>query len=128
MSTSLPFHAFGIQGFQLKKSEFANGNVVFRLEQDRHNLGCSICKSSRAIARGKRDGTFRSIPIGTKKTFVALPRRRMERMECGAIRPINLNFAEPRKRHARAFRRYALSLLEFSTVKDVVNRREPVGI
>jgi len=48
----------------------------------------------------------------------------VECSECRAIRPINLNFAESRKRHTRAFRRYALSLLEFSTIKDVANHLE----
>ncbi len=121
MSTSLLFHAFGVQGFQLKKTEFTDGNVLFHLKQDRHNLRCSVCKSSHVICRGKRDRIFRSIPIGNKKTFLAVPHQRVECTECGAIRPINLNFAESRKRHTRAFRRYALSLLEFSTIKDVAN-------
>jgi transposase len=44
MSTSLLFHAFGVQGFQLKKTDFANGNVEFHLSQDRHNLRCPNVK------------------------------------------------------------------------------------
>ncbi len=121
MSTSLLFHAFGIQGFQLKKTEFANGNIIFHLSQDPHNLRCSGCKSSRVIKRGKRVRTLRSIPIGNKKTFIEVPHQRVKCLECGVLRYINLKFAEPKKQHTRAFRRYALSLLEFSTIKDVAD-------
>jgi len=121
MSTSLLFHAFGIQGFQLKSTEFTNGNVMFHLSQDPYNLRCPECKSSKVIRRGKRNRTLRSIPIGNKKTFIEVPHQRVECLECGVLRYINLKFAEPKKQHTRAFRRYALSLLEFSTIKDVAN-------
>lgn len=121
MSTSLLFQAFGVQGFQLKKTEFKNGNVIFHLSQDRHSLRCPECKSSHVVCRGKRDRTFRSIPIGNKKTFIVAPHQRVECSECGCIRYVRFNFAEPKKQHTRAFRRYALSLLKFSTIKDVAN-------
>ncbi len=121
MSTSLLFHAFGVKGFQLKKTEFKNGEVVFYLDQDPHELRCSLFKSTKVLRRGKRERKVTSVPIGKKKTFISFPHQRVECIECGAIRYVKVNFVEKNKQHTRSFKNFAVNLLRFSTIKDVAN-------
>jgi len=73
MSTSLLFHAFGIRGYQLQKTEYAEGKVDFHIIQDKHNLRCPTCKSAKVICRGKRERTFKSVPIGNRHVLIVLP-------------------------------------------------------
>jgi len=119
MSTSLLFHAFGIRGYQLQKTEFSEGNVYFHITQDRNNLRCPVCKSSKVICRGKKIRTFKSVPIGHHKTFIVLPVQRVFCDECTSIGSVQIQFAEQKKRFTRAFKQYALSLLRYCTIKDV---------
>ncbi len=83
MSTSLLFHGFGIRGYQQKKTEFLDGDVYFHIVQEKHNLRCPVCRSSKVIRRGSRPRTFRSLTIGSKHTFIVLPYQRVSCEECG---------------------------------------------
>jgi len=119
MSTSLLFHAFGIRGYQLQKTEFLEGKVYFHITQDKNNLRCPACKSSKVICRGKQTRIFKSVPIGNKHTLIVLPVQRVCCEECNTIGNVQIQFAEKKKRYTRAFKQYALSLLRHSTIKDV---------
>ena len=119
MSTSLMFHGFGIRGYQLQKTEYKKGNIYFHITQDKHNLRCPVCKSPRIIRKGFRLREFRSVPIGNKKTFIVLPAPRIYCSECDRHHYVKISFAEPKRRYTHAFKHYAISLLQFSTVQDV---------
>ena len=121
MSTTLLFHAFGIRGYQYVKTDYSNGSVTFHISQDRHNPRCPVCRSPRLICRGKRVGTFRSVPIGNKKTFIVLPVQRVFCTECEAVSYVKVKFAERKKRYTRSFKQYALTLLKHSTIQDVAH-------
>jgi transposase len=121
MSTTLLFHAFGIRGYQYVKSEFSKGAVTFYISQDRHNLRCPVCQSSRLKCRGKRIRKFRSVPIGNKKTFIVLPVQRVFCSECENVSYVKVNFAQRKKRYTRSFQQYALTLLRHSTIQDVAH-------
>ena len=45
MSTSLLYHAFGIWGYVYTRTEYKNGNVTFRIHQERRTYRCSSCSS-----------------------------------------------------------------------------------
>lgn len=119
MSTSLLFHSFGIRGYQLKRYEFSKGNVYIHIKQDKHNLRCAHCKSSKVIRRGTRTRTFRSVPIGLKATFIVLNSQRVFCNDCQRYGYVQISFADTMKRYTRSFRQYALALLRHSTVLDV---------
>jgi transposase len=121
MSTSLMFHALGVKGFQLQRTDFSSGEITFHLSQDPLNLRCPICRSSKVLRRGKRKRRIRSVPIGSKMTFISFQHQRVACLECNVIRYIKVNFVAKNKQHTRAFKNYALSLLRFSTIKDVAN-------
>ncbi len=120
-TTSLMFYGFGVSGFQLQNTDYSNGEITFNLYQDKHNLRCSVCHSSKVKRRGKRYRKLRSVPIGNKPTFIAFHHQRVECEECNNIRYVKVNFVEKEKQHTRSFKNFALTLLRFSTVKHVAN-------
>ena len=120
-TTSLMFHGFGVSGFQLQNTDYSNGEITFNLSQDKYNLRCSVCHSSKVKRRGKRYRKLRSVPIGNKPTFIAFHHQRIECEECNSVRYVKVNFVEKEKQHTRNFKNYALTLLRFSTVKHVAN-------
>lgn len=62
---------------------------------------------------------WRTVPIGSRSTWVAMSVARVECQECFARRRVGVAFAEPHKHHTRAFERYVAGLLRFMTPQDV---------
>jgi transposase len=118
MSTSLLYHAFGLRGYRYVSTTYAEGHVVFRIEPQPEKLRCCECGSQQVIRRGGLLRRFRSVPIGGKGVWFELLVPRVG-CACGAVRQIALGFAEPLRRHTKAFARYALDLLRSMTIQDV---------
>lgn len=119
MSTSFLYHAFGIRGYEYVRTEYPDGRVIFTIAQDPHDCRCPACGSRDVIARGSAQRTFRSLPIGSRPTAVVLPIPRVECRDCGAVRQVEVSFADPRRSYTKSFERYALELLRHMTIKDV---------
>ena len=119
MSTSLLYHGFGVRGYRHVKTEYTKGEVVFTIEQPRESLRCPVCGSADVIGRGQNVRRFRTVPIGSKPVYLVLPVPRVGCRDCGAIRQVKIGFADRRVSYTRAFRRYALELSRYMTVKDV---------
>lgn len=119
MSTSFLYHAFGIRGYEYVRTEYPDGQVIFTIAQDPHDCRCPACGSRNVISRGSTERTFRSLPIGSRPTAIVLPVPRVECRDCGAVRQVEVSFADPRRSYTRAFERYALELLRHMTIKDV---------
>lgn len=118
MSTSLLYHAFALRGYRYLSTSYFEGHVVFRIEAKPEDLRCSVCGSREVIRRGGSYRTFRTVPIGGKGVLIVLQVPRLG-CACGAVRQAELGFAEPRRRHTKAFARYALDLLRCMTIQDV---------
>jgi transposase len=118
MSTSLLYHAFGLRGYRYVSTSYLEGHVVFRIEAQPEAFRCSACGSREVIRRGSNYRTFRSVPIGRKGVLIGVEVPRLG-CACGAVRQAELGFAEPRRRHTKAFARYALDLLRCMTIQDV---------
>ena len=119
MSTSLLYHAFGIRGYTYLKSTYEEGKVIFTLGQERDDLRCAICGSRRVVRRGFQSRLFRSLPIGTRAVQVVLDVPRIGCMDCGAVRQVDVNFADVRRSYTKAFERYVLELSRHMTIQDV---------
>ena len=119
MSTSLLYHAFGIRGYQYTRTEYLGGQVIFTIHQDYGTCRCSSCGSSQVIGRGQVVRRFRALPIGGRATFVVLPIPRVECQVCGAVRQVEVSFADPRRSYTSSFERYALELGRRMTIRDV---------
>jgi transposase len=118
MSTSLLYHAFGIRGYHHVRTDFFEGEVVFRIEQERQSLRCPVCGSGEVTAHGTETRLFRSVPIGGKATHVLFAIPRVECHSCHLTRQVQVDFADPRRRYTHAFERYALELSRFTTIQD----------
>ena len=118
MSTSLLYHGFGIRGYRHVKTEYAEGRVIFHIEQPRERLRCPACDSSRVVLRGHSDRQFRHVPIGAKQVWIHLAVPRVGCRDCGLVRRVKLNFADSRRRYTRAYARYVLELSRHMTIKD----------
>jgi transposase len=119
MSTSLLYHAFGIRGYQYVRTEYQDGQVIFTIHQEPETCRCSACGSRQVIARGQVERCFRSLPIGSRATFIVLPIPRVECQACGLVRQVEVPFADARRSYTKAFERYALELSKRMTIRDV---------
>jgi transposase len=119
MSTSLLDHALGIRGYQYVRTEYQDGQVIFTIEQEPETCRCSACGSRRVISRGQVDRRFRSLPIGSRATFIDLAIPRVECLACGLVRQVKVSCADPRRSYTKAFQRYALELSKRMTIRDV---------
>jgi transposase len=119
MSTSLLYHAFGIRGYQYTRTDYQGGHVIFTIHQAPKAYRCSACGSPQIESRGQVQRRFRSLPIGTRTTFVLLPIPRVECQACGVVRQVEVPFADPRRSYTKSFERYALELSRRMTISDV---------
>jgi len=119
MSTSLLYHAFGVRGYRYERAEYRGGAVTFTISQPRESCCCSQCGSKEVIGRGGRSRRFRTLPIGGKPVYLRLWVPRVECCDCGAVRQVEVGFADQRVSYTRAFERYALELSRYMTIKDV---------
>src|SRR4051812_14361850 len=121
MSTSLLYHAFGIRGYDYIRAQYQDGQVIFTIAQDPHDCRCSACGSRDVISRGHAERRFRNVPIGSRPTAVVLPIPRVECRGCGAVRQVEVPFADPRRSYTKAFERYVLELSRRMTIRDVAH-------
>ena len=119
MSTSLLYHAFGIRGYQYTRTDYQGGQVIFTIHQEPRTCRCTACGSPEVRPRGRVERRFRSLPIGGRATFVALPIPRVECRACKAVRQVEVPFADPRRSYTNSFERYALELSRRMTIRDV---------
>jgi transposase len=119
MSTSLLYHAFGIRGYQYRRTDYQGGQVIFTIDQEPGTCRCSACGASEIRRRGTVERRFRTVPIGSRSMAVALAIPRVECRTCGVVRQVSVPFADPRRSYTKAFERYALELSRRMTIRDV---------
>jgi transposase len=119
MSTSLLYHAFGIRGYEYNRTDYQGGQTIFTIHQPPESCRCSACGSSQVHSRGRVERRFRTVPIGSRPTFVVLPIPRVECRACGLVRQVEVSFADTRRGYTSSFERYALELGRRMTIRDV---------
>lgn len=119
MSTSLLYHAFGIQGYRYQSTRYEGGEIVVRIEAPRESLKCPVCGSKHVHVIERFWRQWRTVPIGAKSVWIEMNVPRVECQACGARRRVSVKFAEPKKRHTRSFERYVVELLQYMTPQDV---------
>jgi transposase len=117
MSTSLLYHAFGTHGYHYVRATYTGGQVIFTLRQEPKTCHCSACGSGDVVSRGHVARRFRSLPIGSRPTFLVLPIPRVACRACGVVRQVDIPFADPRRSDTRRFARYVRS--RRMTLRDV---------
>ena len=119
MSTSLLYHAFGIRGYQYQATKFHSGGMTIRVAQAREKLCCPACGSSKVRIVEWFERRWRTVPIGSRETWIEMSVPKVECQKCFSRRRVTVSFAEPHKQHTRAFERYVVELLRFMTPQDV---------
>jgi len=119
MSTSLVYHAFGLQGYTYIHQQFIGGSIVFRVRPKGKLVRCPQCRSYHVIRRGVSERMLRTLPIGFKPVWLLVEVPRVECLVCGCLGRIHLGIAAPRRWYTYAFERFVLSLTKVMTLKDV---------
>ena len=102
-----------------ESTDYHAGQVLFTIHQDPQTCRCSACGSHQILHRGCVQRRFRTLPIGRRATFIILPIPRVECLACGAVRQVEVPFADPRRSFTSCFQRYALELGRRMTIQDV---------
>lgn len=118
MSTSLLYHACGIRGYQVFRTDYVLGRVCFWLEQPREKCRCPACGSAAVNGQGYKERFLRSVPMGLKPTFLVVKVPRVVCFQCELTRQVKVPFADPRRTYTHAFERYALELSKCTTIQD----------
>jgi transposase len=119
MSTSLLYHRFGIRGYEYTRTDYQGGQTIFTIHQNPETCRCSACGSPQVQSRGQVERRFRTLPIGSRATFVVLPIPRVSCQDCGVVRQVKIPFADTRRSYTSSFERYALELGRRMTIRDV---------
>jgi transposase len=118
MSTSLLYHACGVRGYQVFRTDYVLGRVCFWLEQPREKYRCPACGSAAVNGQGYKERFLRSVPMGLKPTFLVVKVPRVVCFQCELTRQVKVPFADPRRTYTHSFERYALELSKFTTIQD----------
>ena len=119
MSTSLLYHGLGIRGYNYLSTTYLDGDVIFKIYQDKVNLRCSECNSRELIRRGTISRRFLSLPIGNKSTYINFDVQRVECCKCKVVRQVKIGFADTRRSYTKSFERYVLELSQYMTINDI---------
>jgi Transposase and inactivated derivatives len=117
MSATLLYHMLGIRGYKLVKQNIVSGGIEFII--DCHTLTCPVCGSTNVWRKGHKTRSFKSVPIGSKKTTIILNVPRIHCHDCQAKQQVHLTFAEEHKRYTRFLATHVLDLLLSMTCQDV---------
>jgi transposase len=119
MSTSLLYHAFGIRGYESVRTDYQGSQTIFTIRQDLATCRCSACGARNLQSRGHVPRRFRTLPIGSRPTFVDLAIPRVKCGACGVVRQVSIPFSEARRSYTKSFERYVLELSRSMTIRDV---------
>ncbi len=117
MSAAVLYNLFGLRGYEFVSAEFHSGLTVMEI---RHGtLRCAVCRSKNVTKSGTIPRVLRHVPIGSKPLLLLLDVRRVECLDCSAIRQVQLGFADPRVSYTRAFERHVVELAKCMSMQDV---------
>jgi transposase len=117
MSTSLLYHAFGLQGVKYNSTEYKRGTIIFHGEVTSSVECCPVCGSWKTLRRkGSKVRVLRMIPIGSRQIFLILKIWRIRCEHCGSLRWPKLPFVKGKRRYTKRFGRFAIDLLHWMTI------------
>jgi len=119
VSTSLLYHSFGIRDHAYVSTEYREGTTVFHVTPKEDALRCPACRSREVIRKGIIPRRLRSLPIGHRPTWIEVPVQRVGCKDCGVIRQIDLQFADPRRSYTRPFGKFVVDLCRVLPMQDV---------
>jgi transposase len=113
------YRAFGVRDYWYRATKYSAGEISFRIEAPREALACPACGSGHVRILEDFRRRWRNVPIGGRATWIEMKVPKVECEACYARRRVPVQFAEPHKRHTRAFQRYVEDLLGYMTPQDI---------
>jgi len=114
MSISILYHAFGIKDYDLIKTEFKGGKVVFHLEKKRMKQSCPHCGNVYDIIyKGQVHREIKTIPIGFKEVVLSLHLHRIHCKKCGKTQLEKLLVSPPYKQYSYALANFVVASYGF---------------
>lgn len=121
MSASVLYNAYGIKGVKYKSLRKLKGAIVYVVEMAYKSFSCPKCSCKSSHFKGKKTRRLKMPPTGSMKCYLDLVLHRLKCSECGHQWWPRLSFMKGKYRMTRSFIRYALDLLNMSTIQDVAN-------
>ncbi len=120
MSTSLLYHTFGIPQVQYLKTDFVGGTTVLHVAIHPNAVKCPDCGRRQVIRFGHTPRVFKMLPVGFgKKVELAVSIPRICCLDCGAVKQIDLPFADSKKHYTRVLERCVTDLCRITTLQHV---------
>jgi len=110
------FEIWGYTFVDLKRRE---EKIEVVISQNPKTLRCPACHSRHVIRRGSYRRRFRGLPVGRRPVEIVLDVVRVECLDCGVVRQVEVNFADERRSYTRAFERLVLELSKSMTIQAV---------
>ena len=104
MSTSLLYHAFGIRGYDYVRTDYQDGQVIFTIAQDPETAAARPAAPARSSPAATSSAASAPCPSARRPTAVVLPIPRVECRACGAVRQVEVPFADPRRSYTKVLR------------------------
>ena len=123
MSTSFVYHAFKARSYLHVNTTYVGGAIFCHLTKKPHLRRCACYRSKNVTLEGHRKVTLRSLPIGSRPTYLVLKLHFLRCLKCGEVRQETRDVAEPRKSYTKAFKHYVLDLARRMTLLDVSRPR-----
>lgn len=122
MESSFLYHVFGVRrDYQYHATEYKGNAIYFKLRNISLKLvKCPHCGSTNVIKYGVIHRNIHNLPIGSKRTFLALTIQRYECKDCEKVFQADIPFTHGNVSYTYKFSRYILDLLRLgATISDV---------
>lgn len=122
MNQSLLYHAFGVRkGFTYRSTDYKDCAINIHLTQDcPKRIVCPHCGKEHVICYGKAYRDIRSLPIGSKRTYLCLTIQRYYCKDCKHAWQGDIPFTRGERSYTFKFSRYVIELMSLGlTIKEV---------
>ena len=120
-TTSFLYHALGLQGYRLLRTEYRGGRLAYHIERAAGKRACAACgaHASRLKLDGRFEREFLGLPVGFKAQVIILHGHLQACSHCGARLREPIPFADGKSRCLRALGRFIVDLCGMTTIKQV---------
>lgn len=119
MSTSLLYHGFGAFEHKYLKTEYEGGAIYFHVEKRERPRECPECGARELVIHDRRSYELKSLPIGSRPTYLVLYLRIFDCADCGHQFQESRQVAPPRKSYTKRFEQLVWTLSQSMTLNDV---------
>ena len=121
MSQSLLYHAFGIKDVSYRSTHVLGNALVFSVETTNRHVVWQTCGHRYCQFKGQAIRWFRMAPVGRKQALLQVTMHRLQCARCGCLWWPRLPFVKGNARYTRSFALTVLDLLQFGTIRAVVD-------